>query len=282
MNAFSFAVRPRNPVAIGRAAIVLALAASVASCGDSQQQTAAGPPPPMVTVSEPTKRTVFDFDEYVGRFVALNLVEMRARVSGYLEGVHFTDGQIVKQGDLLFTISAKLTSPQGATATITQAVYAPVGDLDDLTAIEEQLDEECSGWRESTGAGSWLVAEIIAKDTSTGGREWGEGGQFVVTMAGAPVFQGDFSAFQAYCVSAQGDVPGTIRAVTPLVPGAEPDQPGGWATVAYGFGMADDTNTLSACRITLTTLARAESTLARRWPNIRQDAGFCEVNTLGL
>ena len=123
MNAFSFAVRPRNQVAIGRAAIVLALAASVASCGDSQQQKAAGPPPQMVTVSVPTKRTVFDFDEYVGRFVALNLVEMRARVSGYLEGVHFTDGQIVKQGDLLFTIDKRTfqNAAAQARATLTQA-----------------------------------------------------------------------------------------------------------------------------------------------------------------
>ena len=50
---------------------------------------------------------VTDFDEYVGRFVAVDSVEVRARVSGYLEGVHFKDGQIVKQGDLLFTIDKR-------------------------------------------------------------------------------------------------------------------------------------------------------------------------------
>ena len=58
-------------------------------------------------MAPPVKRTVFDFDEYVGRFVAVNSVEVRARVSGYLEGVHFKDGQIVKQGDLLFTIDKR-------------------------------------------------------------------------------------------------------------------------------------------------------------------------------
>ena len=46
-------------------------------------------------------------DEYVGRFAAVNSVEVRARVSGYLDGVHFKDGQIVKQGDLLFTIDKR-------------------------------------------------------------------------------------------------------------------------------------------------------------------------------
>src|SRR5665213_4180450 len=89
-----------------RAAVLLcAFATLVASCGESQKPPA--PPPPAVTVAEPVKRTVTDFDEYVGRFTAVNSVEVRARVSGYLDGVHFKDGQIVKQGDLLFTIDKR-------------------------------------------------------------------------------------------------------------------------------------------------------------------------------
>ena len=71
------------------------------------QKQAGAPPPPAVTVAKPIKRTVTDFDEYVGRFTAINSVEVRARVSGYLDGVHFKDGQIVKQGDLLFTIDKR-------------------------------------------------------------------------------------------------------------------------------------------------------------------------------
>ena len=86
-------------------AVPLALATLVASCGERQPQ--GGPPPPAVTVAKPIKRTVFDFDEYVGRFAAINSVEVRARVSGYLEGLHFKDGQMVKQGDLLFTIDKR-------------------------------------------------------------------------------------------------------------------------------------------------------------------------------
>ncbi len=104
-----------------RAGLVLMLACLVASCGEKQQ--AGGPPPPTVTVSEPAKRTIFDFDEYVGRFVAVNSVEVRARVSGYLEGVHFKDGSRVKQGDLLFTIDKRpfQNAVAQATATLTQA-----------------------------------------------------------------------------------------------------------------------------------------------------------------
>jgi RND family efflux transporter MFP subunit len=61
----------------------------------------------VVTVATPAKRTLFDYDEYVGRFVAIDSVEVRARVSGYLESVHFKDGQMVKKGDLLFTIDKR-------------------------------------------------------------------------------------------------------------------------------------------------------------------------------
>jgi RND family efflux transporter MFP subunit len=88
------------------AAVLCALATLVVSCGERQQQ-GGGPLPPAVTVAKPVKRTVSDFDEYVGRFTAVNSVEVRARVSGYLDGVHFKDGQIVKQGDLLFTIDKR-------------------------------------------------------------------------------------------------------------------------------------------------------------------------------
>jgi len=96
------------PFAIFRYAVAaLAVAALVASCGEREQQSRRAPPPPTVIVAKPIKRTVNDFDEYVGRFTAVNSVEIRARVSGYLDAVHFTDGQIVKQGDLLFTIDKR-------------------------------------------------------------------------------------------------------------------------------------------------------------------------------
>ena len=86
------------------AAVVVVLAPLLMQCGDNKQ---AGPPPPQVTVAKPTQRTIVDQDEYVGRFVAVNSVEIRARVSGYLEQIHFRDGQIVKAGDLLFTVDKR-------------------------------------------------------------------------------------------------------------------------------------------------------------------------------
>ena len=67
----------------------------------------AAPPAPKVTVAKPAKRMVADQDEYVGRFVAVDSIEVRARVSGYLDAIHFKDGQLVKKGDLLFTIDRR-------------------------------------------------------------------------------------------------------------------------------------------------------------------------------
>jgi RND family efflux transporter MFP subunit len=83
-------------------------ALALAACSEAQPPaTPAAPPPPAVTVAPPVKRTIVDRDEYVGRFVAVDAVEVRARVSGYLEQVHFTDGQLVKEGDLLFSIDRR-------------------------------------------------------------------------------------------------------------------------------------------------------------------------------
>jgi RND family efflux transporter MFP subunit len=85
----------------------LLLAAVLFGCGDSGQAQRPAPPPPTVTVAAPVQRTIVDQDEYVGRFVPVDMVEVRARVSGQLEQIHFQDGQLVKQGDLLFTIDKR-------------------------------------------------------------------------------------------------------------------------------------------------------------------------------
>jgi len=69
-------------------------------------QAAAAAPPP-VTVSAPVQKDVTEWDEYTGQFAAVDYVEIRARVPGYLTEIHFTDGQIVNKGDLLFVIDPR-------------------------------------------------------------------------------------------------------------------------------------------------------------------------------
>jgi multidrug efflux system membrane fusion protein len=74
-------------------------------CSGPLQQAA--PAPPEVTVAEVICRQVSDSDEFTGRLEPVNAVEVRPRVSGYLQAVHFKEGEIVKQGDLLFQIDPR-------------------------------------------------------------------------------------------------------------------------------------------------------------------------------
>jgi RND family efflux transporter MFP subunit len=101
--------KPINRTATGLTVASLALVAPLlAACGSGQAPAqSAAPPPPQVTVAKPTTRTIVDQDEYVGRFTAVDSVEVRSRLSGYLASVHFNDGQMVKKGDLLFTIDRR-------------------------------------------------------------------------------------------------------------------------------------------------------------------------------
>jgi multidrug efflux system membrane fusion protein len=117
----------RPSAALGAA---ISLALLVAACGQSAPPA---PPPPQVTFAHPVRQKIVDRDEYVGRFVAVDAVEIRARVSGYLEKIHFTDGQLVKAGDLLFTIDQR---PFQASLEQARADLARAKSQADLTAAD--------------------------------------------------------------------------------------------------------------------------------------------------
>ena len=84
-------------------ALLFALVQSAMAADDKP----AAPPPPTVTVAQPVIRKITEWDEYTGRFVAKQRVEVRARVSGYLDSVHFAEGQLVDAGQLLFVIDQR-------------------------------------------------------------------------------------------------------------------------------------------------------------------------------
>jgi RND family efflux transporter MFP subunit len=86
---------------------VAALAYHYMISGQGQQAASSAPPPPPVTVAKPLVEELREWRDFTGQFAAPDAVEIRARVSGYLESVNFTDGQLVKQGDLLFVIEPK-------------------------------------------------------------------------------------------------------------------------------------------------------------------------------
>ena len=115
------------------ATIALRLAALiflVASCYPARILAADAPaPPPAVTVSQPIQRELVERDEFTGQFAAKEYVEIRARVSGYLTEIHFEDGQIVKEGDLLFVIDPR---PYEATLAAARAQLAQANAQVDL------------------------------------------------------------------------------------------------------------------------------------------------------
>jgi len=161
---------PRSVRALLAALAVLMPA--LAGCGQGQQPAQGAPPPPTVTVANPVKRTIVDQDEYVGRFVAIESVEVRARVSGYLEKVHFTDGQIVKQGDLLFTIDRRpfqntLDQARANLATARSNLIYTEGDLArgqqlvrDRTIAEQTFEQRAQAKRNAEAAVAAMEAAV--------------------------------------------------------------------------------------------------------------------------
>src|SRR6202048_1175895 len=90
----------------GRRPLTPLLALALTSCGDKPPPPAAAAAPP-VTVAQPVERTVTDWDEFTGRFAAVEEGPVRARVGGFVTSVEFRDGAIVRAGDLLYVIDSR-------------------------------------------------------------------------------------------------------------------------------------------------------------------------------
>jgi multidrug efflux system membrane fusion protein len=76
----------------------------LAACGQGEQQQF---PPPDVSVSTVTQRSVTEWDDYSGHVEAIDAAEIRPRVTGHLQRVHYKEGGLVEKGQLLFTIDAR-------------------------------------------------------------------------------------------------------------------------------------------------------------------------------
>ena len=83
--------------------LLVALGALAGACRDKPQQ----PPPPQVTVAPAIERPAVDADEFTGHFEAVNAVEVRPRVTGFVQRIGFVEGALVHQGDVLFSIDAR-------------------------------------------------------------------------------------------------------------------------------------------------------------------------------
>jgi membrane fusion protein, multidrug efflux system len=128
------------------------------------EKAQSAPPPPQVTVAPAISRVLADEDEFTGHFEAVNSVEVRPRVSGFVERVAFTEGAMVHQGDVLFTIDAR---PYEAEVSRAEAVLEQARTRKALADMEleraqrlvstqaisrEELDARTSGRAESEAA----------------------------------------------------------------------------------------------------------------------------------
>ncbi|MBW0151721.1 MAG: efflux RND transporter periplasmic adaptor subunit [Phenylobacterium sp.] len=123
------------------AAVCAASFLGLAACG-GDPNAGQGMPTPTVSVSVPLQEEVVDWDDFTGRFEAPERVEVRARVGGYLQGVHFKDGQNVRKGQLLFTLDprpaqAALAAAQ-AQADLARADLARAEGLLEAQAISQE------------------------------------------------------------------------------------------------------------------------------------------------
>ncbi len=98
----------------GTRLFLLLLVIAVAALGyrywgfwQGEQAAATAPPPPAVTAAKPLVKDLEEWSDFTGQFEARESVEVRARVSGYLESINFVDGQLVKKGDLLLVIEPR-------------------------------------------------------------------------------------------------------------------------------------------------------------------------------
>jgi multidrug efflux system membrane fusion protein len=89
-------------------AVSLLASAVLAGCASGEADSSASePPPPAVSAAEVTVRELRDWADFTGRLEAASHVDVRPRVEGYIESVHFDEGGRVSRGDLLFTIDPR-------------------------------------------------------------------------------------------------------------------------------------------------------------------------------
>lgn len=124
--------RGRRAAWIG--ALLVLIAGAWWLLGDRTPQAAAAPAP-VLTVATPLSREITEWDDYIGRFEASKSVEVRPRVSGAIVAIHFRDGQIVRQGQPLFTID-----PRPYRAALAEARASAASARSDLALAQLELE----------------------------------------------------------------------------------------------------------------------------------------------
>lgn len=122
--------------------LIVCLSIYLFACSEKQATQAPPPPPPEVSVVETQAQDVPLFLEFVGQTAGLKDIAIRARVEGFLEGLHFQEGGEVKKGDLLYTLESqpfeeKVAARMSAVAEVKTMLAKAKGDLDRIKPLAE-------------------------------------------------------------------------------------------------------------------------------------------------
>ena len=122
--------------------LIACLSLFLFACSEKQATQAPAPPPPDVSVVETQAQDVPLFLEFVGQTGGLKDIAIRARVEGFLEGLHFQEGGEVKKGDLLYTLESqpfeeKVAARMSAVAEVKTMLAKAKGDLDRIKPLAE-------------------------------------------------------------------------------------------------------------------------------------------------
>jgi RND family efflux transporter MFP subunit len=167
-------------IARGFGSVIAGALLLTGGCGKSGGGAQSAPPPPQVSVAQVLERRVKDWDEFTGRLQAVESVEIRPRVSGYIDRVAFTEGSEVKRGDLLFVIDPRPYQADYDRAAADLKRYKTALDLariemvrvqrlkDSGAVSEEELDERKStlAQAEANVAGSAAALEAASLNLS--------------------------------------------------------------------------------------------------------------------
>jgi RND family efflux transporter MFP subunit len=165
---------------VGSRLLVLFSAALLSACSGAAQENAAAPPAMAVTVATPIRQEIVDWDDFVGRFEAIQSVDVKPRATGYLKAVHFRDGQYVRAGQLLFTIDARqaqaalaqaqaqLTRAQATLANARTELARSRNLAAEQAASTEEVEQRLAGVRTGEADVAAARAAIRAQQLSVG------------------------------------------------------------------------------------------------------------------
>ncbi|WP_267118378.1 efflux RND transporter periplasmic adaptor subunit, partial [Xanthomonas sacchari] len=203
------------PGALRPLAVAL-LVATLAACGGKANEQGA-PPPPSVGVAPALQKQISQWDEFSGRVEAVEHVDLRPRVSGYIDKVNYVEGQEVKKGDVLFTIDARsyradLARAEADLARARTQAKLSVSEAARAKTLSEQQAISTESWEQRRAAAEQAQADVLAAqaavDSARLNLEWtqvrapiaGRAGRAMVT-AGNLVSAGDSASVLTTLVS---------------------------------------------------------------------------------